>query len=125
MRTAGHGYEEPGLDGPLDGSLGGSLPAFVERAQQDAQWQSALARLGYRQVKSAYAQQMRESPRAEIFFGVKRLNQYPTMEFVRAWMRSEKMRAIKRVRWTFLGAMLATIVAVITFTVSCQCIPLR
>jgi hypothetical protein len=117
MRTAGHGYEEPGLDG--------SLPAFVERAQQDAQWQNALARLGYRQVKWAYTQQLRQSPRAEIFFAVKHLNQYPTMEFVRGWMRSEQMRALKRVRWTFLGAMLATIVTVITFAISCQCIPLR
>jgi hypothetical protein len=117
MRTAGHGYGEPAVDG--------TLPAFVERAQQDAQWQIALSRLSYRQVKEAYAMQMRESPRTEIFFGIKHLNQYPTMDFVRAWMKSEKKRALKRVRWTFIGAMLATIVAVITFTVSCQCIPLR
>jgi hypothetical protein len=116
MSTAGHGYEEPQVDG--------SLPAFVERAQQDVQWQIALALLGYRQVKAAFAQQLRESPRAEIFFGVKHLNHYPTMDFVRAWMKSERKRALRRVRWTFLGAMLATIVAAITFSISCQCIAL-
>jgi hypothetical protein len=117
MSTAGHGYGGPEVDG--------SLPAFVERAQQDVQWQIALTRVGYRQVKAAYAQQLRESPRAEIFFGVKHLNHYPTMDFVRTWMKAEKKRALMRVRWTFIGAMLATIVAAITFTISCQCITLR
>jgi hypothetical protein len=116
MSTTGHGYEEPPVDG--------SLPAFVERAQQDVQWQVALSFLGYRQVKAAFAQQLRESPRAEVFFGLKHLNHYPTMDFVRAWMKSERKRALNRVRWTFLGAMLATIVAAITFSVSCQCIGL-
>jgi hypothetical protein len=105
MSTAGHGYGGPEVDG--------SLPAFVERAQQDVQWQIALT------------QQLRESPRAEIFFGVKHLNHYPTMDFVRTWMKAEKKRALMRVRWTFIGAMLATIVAAITFTISCQCITLR
>ena len=68
---------------------------------------------------------MRASPRAEIFFGAEHLKHFPTMDFVRAWMKSEKKRALRRVRWTFIGAMLATIVAAITFTVSCQCIPLH
>ena len=83
-----------------------------------------MTRLGYRRVKEAYAQQVRESPRAVIFFGAEHLNHWPTMEFVRAWMKLEKKRALQRLRWTFLGAMFATIVAVITFTVSCQCIAL-
>jgi hypothetical protein len=93
----------------------GSLPAFVERAQQDAQWQAALSRAGYRRVKAAFARQLRETPKAEIFYGIERLNQWPTMDFVREWLRGEKRRARARVRWTFVGAMLATIIAVLAF----------
>lgn len=102
--------------------IDGSLPAFVERAQQDVQWQAALARLGYRQVKAAYTHQIRKSPKAEIFFGVEHLKHWPTMEFVRAWMKAEKKRTLQRVRWTFVGAMLATIVATMTFAVAIKVI---
>lgn len=116
MSTAGHGFGGAETDGPL--------PAILERAQQDRQWQLALAKCGYGQVKAAFARQLRESPRAEVFFGVKHLNHYPTMDFVRTWMRAERKRALKRLRWTFLGTMLATIVAAITFAASCQCIAL-
>ncbi len=116
MSTAGRGYAGPEADEPL--------PAILERAQQDRQWQIALAKVGYRQVRAAYAQQLRESPKAEVFFGVKHLNHYPTMDFVRSWMKTQRMRALKRLSWTFLGTMLATIVAAITFAVACQCVAL-
>jgi hypothetical protein len=116
MSIAGHGFGRPDADE--------SLPAIVERAQQDRQWEIALARLGYRQVKAAFIRQLRESPKAEVFFGIKHLNHYPTMDFVRSWLRTERKRAMRRLRWPFLGAMLATIVAVITFAVSCHCIAL-
>ena len=116
MSTASQGYGRPETDGPL--------PAILERAQQDRQWQIALAQVGYRQVKAAYTQQLRESPKAEVYFGIKHLSHYPTMDFVRAWMKAQRKRALKRLRWTFLGTMLATIVAAITFAVSCQCVAL-
>lgn len=106
MSVASHGYGVPG-DGPL--------PAFVERAQQDAQWQAALARAGYRRVKAAYNRQLRQSPKAEVFYGVEHLQHWPTMEFVRAWLKSEKRRLMARARGTFIGAMLVTIVAGLAF----------
>jgi len=95
---------------PVDGSL----PAFVERAQQDAQWQAALARVGYRRVKAAFARQLRESPKVEIFYGIAQLGQWPAMDFVRDWLKAEKRRAGGRGRWTFMVAMLVTIVAVLS-----------
>jgi pheromone shutdown protein TraB len=98
--------------------IDGSLPAFVERAQQDAQWQAALTRVGYRRVKAGFARQLRESPKVEIFYGIEHLRQWPTMDFVRDWLKAEKRRAMARVRWTFVGAMLATIIAVLAFTVA-------
>jgi hypothetical protein len=114
MSTAGHEYGGLDADEPL--------PAILERAQQDRLWQIALAQLGYRQVKSAFTRQLRDQPRAEVFFGVKHLHHYPTMEFVRGWMKAQRKRTLRRLRWTFLGAMFATIVAVVTFAVSCHCI---
>jgi len=98
----------PDVDGPL--------PAFVERAQQDAQWHAALSHVGYRRVRRVFARQLRESPKVEIFYGIERLNQWPTMDFVREWLKGEKRRNMARVRWTFLVAMLATILAALAFT---------
>ena len=105
MNIASHSY----------GEVGGSLPAFVERAQQDAQWQAGLDRLGYRRVKTAYARQMRQSPHVEIFYGLQHLNHWPTMEFVRSWLKAEKKRFMARLRLTFVAAMLATILAGMSF----------
>ena len=82
MSIAGHGY----------GDFGGPFPAIVERARLDKEWQEALTRFGYRRVKLAYARQMRKSPKDEIFYGVEHLNNWPTMEFVRAWLKAEKKR---------------------------------
>ena len=98
----------PDVDGPL--------PAFVERAQQDALCGAALARIGYRRVKATYARQVRDAPHADVFHGLQHHNLWPTMDFVRAWLKTEQKRKLARVRWTFLGAMLATIVAVLAFT---------
>jgi hypothetical protein len=106
MNIAGHGY----------GDLGGQLPAIVERARQDKDWQEALGRLGYRRVKRAYFRQMRRSPRDEVFYGVEHLYHWPTMEYVRVWLKSEKKRMVSKVRWTFMAAMLATIAGALTFT---------
>ena len=106
MNIAGDGY----------GDLGDPLPAIVERARQDKDWQQALARLGYRRVKQVYARQMRRSPKEETFYGVEHLNHWPTMEFVRTWLKAEKKRMVSKVRWTFMAAMLATIAGALTFT---------
>jgi hypothetical protein len=105
MNIASHGY----------GEVGGSLPAFVERAQQDAQWEAALERVGYRGVKAAYDRQMRDSPQVEIFYGIQHLRHWPTMDFARGWLKAEKRRQRARMRWTFVAAMLATIVAGVSF----------
>lgn len=107
MSVASHSHATPDADG--------SLPAFVERAQHDALCGAALARIGYRRVKAAYARQVREAPNADRFYGLREQNLWPTMDFVRDWLKTEKRRVVGRVRWTFLGAMLATIVAVLTF----------
>jgi hypothetical protein len=94
---------------------GGPLPAFVERAQEDARCRQALARLGYRRVKAAYARQLREAPDADTFYGLERDLLWPTMDFVRDWLKTEKRRVVSHARWPFLAAMLVTIVAGLAF----------
>jgi len=76
---------------------------------------SALARIGYRKVKAVYARQLRDALDTDRFYGLQQQNLWPTMDFVRDWLKTEKKRVVARVRWTFVGAMLATIAGVLTF----------
>jgi len=115
MSLAGHG------DLMLD--VRGSLPAFVERAQEDARFRHALGRLGYRKVKSAYARQLRAAPDADTFHGLERELLWPPMDFVRDWLKAEKKRIRARVRWTFVGAMLLTIVVGLVFAATFSALP--
>ena len=95
--------------------VGSALPAFVERAREDAQCRAALARIGYRKVKAAYAEQLRSDAHSDTFWGLERENLSPPMEMVRDWLKAERKRNISGVRWTFFGAMLATIITGLVF----------
>ncbi len=94
---------------------GGPLPAFVERAREDSQCRAALARIGYSKVKAAYARQLRSSPDSVTYRGLESQNLSPPMDFVRDWLKVERKRSHAHVRWTFFGAMLATIVTGLVF----------
>jgi hypothetical protein len=95
--------------------VGSTLPAFVERARDDAQCRAALARIGYSKVKAAYAKQLRADAHSEVFWGLERENLSPPMELVRDWLKAERKRSFSGVRWTFFGAMLATIITGLVF----------
>ena len=95
--------------------VGGSLPAFVARARDDAQCRAALAHAGYHKIKAAYAQQLRAGTDLDTFHGLERENLSPPMDLVRDWLKAERKRSLARVRWTFFGAMLATIVTGLVF----------
>jgi hypothetical protein len=95
--------------------VGGSLPAFVERAREDARCREALARIGYSRVKARYAQQQRSARGSDRFQGLEGIGLSPPMDLVRDWLQSERKRILVRVRWTFLGAMAGTILAGLTF----------
>jgi hypothetical protein len=92
-----------------------SLPAFVERAQEDARSRELLARIGYRSVKAAYARQLRVAPGVDTFLGLTHEGLSPTMELVADWLKAQKKQARARVKWTFVGAMVITIVAGASF----------
>jgi hypothetical protein len=98
---------------PPPQSADDALPAIVIKAQEDARCRLALARLGYAEVRSGYATHRREGK--DTFAGLGREDLWPTMDFVRDWLKEERSRRVARARWPFLVAMLATIVAGLTF----------
>jgi hypothetical protein len=86
------------------------LPAIVVKAQEDARCQQALARLGYAKVHSEYVRHKLE--RRDTFFSLEPEFLWPTMDFVREWLRAERKRIVTRLQWPFLAAMSVTIVVV-------------
>ena len=90
-----------------------ALPTIVVKAQEDVLARLALARLGYSKVRSAYARHKREGK--DTFAALGRESLWPTMDFVRDWLKEERSRMIAQARWPFLLTMLATIVAGLTF----------
>lgn len=90
-----------------------ALPALVVKAQEDVQCRLFLARLGYSKVRSEYVRHKREGK--DTFAGLGREALFPTMNFVRDWLKGERRRIVARARWPFLVAMLATILAGLTF----------
>src|SRR4029453_18283250 len=86
------------------------LPAIVVKAQEDARCQQALAGLGYAKVRSEYVRHKRE--RKDTFLSLEPEFLWPTMDFVRDWLRAERKRIVTRLQWPFLAAMSVTIVIV-------------
>jgi hypothetical protein len=111
--------EEQGLSprstaSPQHSGLGDdTLPAIVIRAQDDVRCRQALARLGYSKVRSDYARHKRVGKGT--FVGLDHERLWPTVDFVRDWLKEERKRIVVRVRWSFLVTMLATIVAGLAF----------
>jgi hypothetical protein len=90
-----------------------ALPAIVIKAQEDALCRLGLARLGYARVRSEHARQKRAGNVRFESLGAQSL--WPTMEFVRDWLKNERKRIIAQARWPFFATMLATIVAGLAF----------
>jgi hypothetical protein len=89
------------------------FPSIVRKAQDDVQWRKALTRLGYNQVRTAYARHRQEG--LDVFQDLGQERSRPTMDFVRDWRKEERRRIVAQVQWSFVVAMLATILAGATF----------
>jgi len=89
------------------------FPAILRKAQDDVLCRKALASLGYSQVRAAYAQHKQEG--LDIFEDLGDAQLWPTLEFVRDWLKEERQRMVAQVRWSFGVAMLATILAGLAF----------
>ena len=91
------------------------LPAIITRAQDDLRSQQALARMGYVQVRAEYSQHLKAG--SDTFLPLEDDQLWPSMEFVRDWLRAEKIRLLGQAGWTFVGAMAVTVVAGATFAI--------
>jgi hypothetical protein len=83
------------------------LPLIVARAQEDARWRAALGRMGYLKVRFAYLRHKRDD--GETFHGLASEHLWPTIDFVRDWLRAERRRLVARTRGVFLLALLTTV----------------
>jgi hypothetical protein len=102
------------LVSPMEAQAAASLPAFVEKARDEAQWFAALERAGYRSIKAAYTAQLREDPEAEVLRGLPGASA-PPLTLVRDWLKTKEKRNVQQLSWTFVGTMLATIVTGLAF----------
>jgi hypothetical protein len=102
------------LVSPAETHAEASLPAFVEKAREEAQWLAALERAGYRSIKAACTAQLRDDPDLDVFRGLQGVAA-PPIELVRDWLRAKEKRNLQQLRWTFLGTMLATIATGLAF----------
>jgi hypothetical protein len=89
------------------------FPAILRKAQDHVACRKALASLGYSQVRAAYARHRQEG--LDTFEDLGDAQLWPTLEFVRDWLKEERARMVAQVRWSFGVAMLATILAGLTF----------
>jgi len=89
------------------------LPLIVTKAEEDARSRLALKRMGYFRVLSAYHRYKREGRDTFHSFGADHL--WPTMDFVRDWLKDEGRQLVAQHHWVFLLVLLATLAAGLTF----------
>jgi hypothetical protein len=92
------------------------LPAIITRAQDEARCRLVLARLGYRKVRAEYVRHRQQ--RRDTFGAIAHAELWPTMDFVRVWLKDERRRILLHVRSTFLAVMLTTIVTGVAFVIA-------
>ena len=90
-----------------------ALPLIVAKVAEDAGARLGLKRMGYFKVLSAYLRYKRDGRDTFHSFGADHL--WPTMDFVRDWLKQERRQLIAQHRWVFLLTMLATLAAGLTF----------
>ncbi len=90
-----------------------ALPLIVAKVEADARARLALKRMGFRKALLAYLRHRREGRDAFHAFGAEHL--WPTMDFVRDWLKEEGRRLVARRRWVFLLSLTATVVAGLAF----------
>ena len=90
-----------------------ALPLIVAKVEADARARSALKRMGLRNVLFAYLRYKREGRDTFHAFGAEHL--WPTMDFVRDWLKEEGRQLVARHGWVFLLSLTATVIAGLAF----------
>ena len=83
------------------------LPLILAKAEEEQRSRLALKRMGYLKVRSAYLRHKRGGRETFHAFGAEHL--WPTMDFVRDWLRQERRRLIAQAQPVFLVSLLATL----------------
>jgi hypothetical protein len=89
------------------------LPLIVTKADEGARARVALKRMGYFRVRSAYRRHKRDGRDTFHSFGAEHL--WPTMDFVRNWLKEERKQLVGQHGWVTLLTLLATLAAGLAF----------
>jgi hypothetical protein len=92
------------------------LPLILAKAEEERRSRLALKRMGYLKVRSAYLRYKRDGKETFHAFGAEHL--WPTMDFVRDWLRQERRRLIAQAQPVFLVSLLATLAVGFAFWVA-------
>jgi hypothetical protein len=113
-RVSEDGHQLPSSPGSdLLAPAADDLPLIVTKADEDARARLALKRMGYLRVRSAYLRYKRDGRDTFHSFGAEHL--WPTMDFVRDWLKEERRRLIAQHRSAFLLTLLVTLAAGLAF----------
>jgi len=85
------------------------LPLILTKADEEGRSRLALKRMGYRRVRSAYRRHKRDDRDTFHSFGAEHL--WPTMDFVRDWLKEERRQLVAQHGWVSLLTLLATLAA--------------
>ena len=101
--------------GPPEGTWPASddLPLILTKADEEARARLALKRMGYLSVLSAYRRHKRDGRDTFHSFGAEHL--WPTMDFVRQWLKEERRQLVAQHGWVSLLTLLATLAAGLAF----------
>jgi hypothetical protein len=89
------------------------LPLIVTKADEEARSRLALKRVGYFRVLSAYRQHKRDGRDTFHSFGAEHL--WPTMDFVRQWLKEERRQLVAQHGWVTLLTLLGTLATGLAF----------
>jgi hypothetical protein len=90
-----------------------ALPLIVTKAEEEVRSRLALKRMGYFRVLLAYVRF--RWARSETFFGLGAQHLWPSTQFVGDWLKQERGRLVAQHRSVFLLALVATLVAGLSF----------
>ena len=85
------------------------LPLILTKADEESRSRLALKRMGYLRVRSAYRRHKRDDRDTFHGFGAEHL--WPTMDFVRDWLKEERRQFVAQHGWVSLLTLLATLAA--------------
>ena len=90
-----------------------TLPLVVAKVEEDVRSRLALKRMGYLNVLIAYLRHRRDGKDTFYSFGADHL--WPSMHFVRDWLKQERRRVAAQYRTVFLLSLAATLAAGFAF----------